>query len=179
VNILFSERECLIFKKKKENMKSRIVITLLLIMIIMVNACSKVESQTRAGSGKAGDFTLNNVAGEEITLSEESVGKKGVLVFFATWCPSCMSEVPAVNRFYEKYKDKVFLTAVNIQESGAKVAGFMSKKNVLYPILLDEKGNVVRQYQVRGIPAVFAFDENRTILYSGHSIEEMERKVQF
>ena len=160
-------------------MRGRIIITALLIMTIMISACSKVESQTGAGIGKAGDFTLSTVAGEKMTLSEQSAGKKGVLVFFATWCPSCVAEVPAVNRFYEKYKDKVFLTAVNVQESAAKVAGFMSKKNVLYPMVLDKIGEVARQYQVRGIPAIFAFDENGTILYSGHSIEEMERKVQF
>jgi peroxiredoxin len=53
------------------------------------------------------DFTLNNIDGESVTLSE-LVGKSKLIMidFWASWCPDCRVENPNVVETYELYKDK-------------------------------------------------------------------------
>lgn len=53
------------------------------------------------------DFTLNNIDGEAVTLSELVGKSKLILVdFWASWCPDCRVENPNVVETYELYKDK-------------------------------------------------------------------------
>lgn len=53
------------------------------------------------------DFTLNNIDGEAVTLSE-LVGKSKLIMidFWASWCPDCRVENPNIVEAYELYKDK-------------------------------------------------------------------------
>ena len=53
------------------------------------------------------DFTLNNIDGESVTLSE-LVGKSKLIMidFWASWCPDCRVENPNIVEAYELYKDK-------------------------------------------------------------------------
>lgn len=52
------------------------------------------------------DFTLNNIDGEAITLSELVGKSKLVLIdFWASWCPDCRVENPNVVEAYELFKD--------------------------------------------------------------------------
>ena len=69
---------------------------------------ASLENSISAGSTHAApDFTLQKLGGGTISLSEFR-GKKPVVVdFWASWCPNCRRDMPNLNRFYEKYKDKV------------------------------------------------------------------------
>lgn len=128
---------------------------------------------------KAADFKLESVNDGQVSLSDALKKGKAVLVFSATWCPYCVEEIPAVNDFYSKNKDKVSVIGIDIREDRAKVENFSKKKNILYPVLLDTTGDVARAYKVRGIPTVIAVDESRKILYEGHSITDMGTRVKF
>ena len=115
----------------------------------------------------APDFTLKDLNGNDVTLSSFK-GKKVLLVFGATWCPYCVKEVPELNAFYGKHKDAdVKIINIDIQESIAKVKGFVQKHNMKYTVVIDPDGKVAAQYNVYGIPAVFLVDENGIIKYSG------------
>ena len=58
----------------------------------------------------APDFTLQKLGGGTISLSE-FIGKKPVVIdFWASWCPNCRRDMPNLNRFYEKYKDRKVVT---------------------------------------------------------------------
>src|SRR3990172_1402449 len=52
----------------------------------------------------APDFTLDTLDGNKITLSELR-GRSVVVNFWATWCPPCRAETPALEKSYEQYKD--------------------------------------------------------------------------
>ncbi|MCK5451400.1 MAG: TlpA family protein disulfide reductase [Candidatus Omnitrophica bacterium] len=155
-------------------MRIKTIFSIIIVMTLMISACSNVESQ---GFGKAPNFTLSKSGGGEITLSEELKGRQAVLVFFATWCPSCVTKVPAINEFYERYRDKVSVMGVNIQESDSRIQSFINKKGVKYPIFLDSEGKVAGLYGIRGIPAVFVVNSGGEIVYQGHSIEEAGNKL--
>ena len=105
----------------------------------------------------APDFALKTPRGESYSLSE--LRGQGVLVnLWATWCPPCRAEMPAIERMYQEYKTRGFtVLAVNMtnQDDPFAVVPFMEEFNLSFPILLDETGEVAEAYQLRSLPSSF------------------------
>ena len=105
----------------------------------------------------APDFTLKTPAGETYTLSELK-GNAVLVNLWATWCPPCRAEMPAIQKMYDEYKDQGFVVlAVNstVQDSVIEIPTFTSEYSLNFPILLDELGDVTRMYQVRSLPSSY------------------------
>jgi len=154
-------------------------IALFAIALLLCAGCSAAGSGSAAAAGKAADFELDTAKGGSVSLDELTDGKKAVLVFWATWCPHCRTEAPHVEKFYKENKGNVSVVGVNIGESAAKVSSFTERLNLTYPMALDITNSVANSYGVRGVPTVIAVGEDKTILYFGHSVDEMEKRVEF
>lgn len=116
----------------------------------------------------APEFTLTNLAGQPVALSDYR-GKVVLVNFWATWCPSCISEMPDYEEIYQQHGgpagDFVVL-GVNLQEGQTQVKDYTSGLGLTFPILLDEDGGVTtRQYQVTGMPGSFVIDRQGVIFY--------------
>jgi thiol-disulfide isomerase/thioredoxin len=113
-------------------------------------------------------FVLHTPAGQPLALADFR-GQVVLINFWATWCPSCIAEMPAYQAVYQKYgagqADFVVL-AVNLQEEAAFAAQYAAGLGVTFPILLDQDGRVTSQlYQVTGMPASFIIDREGLIFY--------------
>jgi len=162
-----------------KNTGLKISLSCLIVAAFFLGACSEVGGQSSASSFAAKDFTLSTLDGESFNLKDTLKDKDAVLVFFATWCPPCRREAPHVESYYQQNMDKVAVLGINVQESSAKVAAFAKGAGLNYPIAIDTTGQVAREYGVRGIPTVVAINKKGQIIYSGHDIIEMSRKVDF
>jgi len=111
-------------------------------------AVSKTESVT-SDKQVAPDFSLDKLGGGTITLAEYRGRKPVVLDFWTTWCPNCRRSMPNLNAFYEKYKDKVEVIGINMQENPSLVQKFITELGITFPIAFDPNGSVTRAYGVR------------------------------
>ena len=105
----------------------------------------------------APDFSLKTAAGETFTLSELK-GQAILVNIWATWCPPCEAEMPAIEKMYNEYKDRGFVVlAVNstYQDDPFNIAPFTEEHGLTFPILLDETSDVSRAYQVRSLPSSY------------------------
>jgi peroxiredoxin len=113
----------------------------------------------------APDFTLKNLDGESFTLSE--MRDKVILVnFWATWCPPCRSEMPAMQQVYTDYgSDELLILAVNStnQDRITDIETFVFEQGLTFPVLLDTTGEVYDRYQVRSLPTSFFIDREGLI----------------
>jgi thiol-disulfide isomerase/thioredoxin len=101
------------------------------------------------------EFTLSTPEGETVRLSAFK-GKVVFLNFWATWCPACRYEMPAMERLYQEFKDQgLGMLAVDLQESPDTVAAFMRQFQLTFPALLDRDGTVSDRYGVRFIPTTY------------------------
>ena len=129
----------------------------------------------------APDFTLPTLDGDEITLSDLR-GRPVLINFWATWCPPCRFEMPAMQRVYEQYKDQGFvILAVNYRESADQVKPFVEELGLTFPVLLDETGNVATQYRVIGLPSSYFVDKEgrvQTVQVGAMTEAFMEEQVQ-
>ncbi len=103
----------------------------------------------------APDFSLTTLDAQTTSLGDLR-GQAVLINFWATWCPPCRAELPALQAAYERYGDRVAFLGVDVKESGDSVANYVSQFGLTFPILLDSDGTVSdRLYQVRGIPTTF------------------------
>lgn len=113
----------------------------------------------------APDFTLTTLDGESYTVSELR-GQAILINLWATWCPPCRAEMPAIQKLYDEYKDQGFvLLAVNMtyQDDLFAIEPFMQDYGLSFPILLDETGDVARKYELRSLPSSFFVDRDGLI----------------
>lgn len=96
---------------------------------------------------------------------EQYRGQAVVINFWGTFCPPCVEETPALQRMYEKYKDRgVVILGVNLGEKPVvRVEQFAKQFGVTYPVLLDPELQVRDRYGVRSYPATFFVDSSGDI----------------
>jgi cytochrome c biogenesis protein CcmG/thiol:disulfide interchange protein DsbE len=108
----------------------------------------------------ASDFSLPALDGETVRLSDLK-GQVVLVNLWATWCPPCKAEMPTINDFYQAHQEAGFIALiVNVQEDGSTVRAFIEANGFTFPVLLDSRGELMRQYGVRGLPTTFIIDRN-------------------
>jgi len=112
----------------------------------------------------APDITVTDLEGQQIKLSDFR-GKRVLLNFWATWCPPCRAEVPILQAAHEKYGDDDFvILGVDYGESKTQVAEFARANNLTFKLALDESGQALQSYNVRGIPTSYFIDRQGVIV---------------
>ena len=130
-----------------------------------------ISPSSRMLGTQAPNFTLPALKGEKVELSTITAEKPVLLIFWATWCPTCVEEIPTLNEWHQKYKN-LAIFGINVQESNERVKVFKKKKKMLYPILLDGEGEVAGQFGLVGIPAAILLAKGGKIIYFGFSLPQ-------
>jgi len=97
---------------------------------------------------------------------KEFKGKPIVLNFWATWCPPCREEMPTVQSFYEKNREKgVEVIAVSVdQDSNKKVEEFIKKTGYSFPVYYDYGSILSRRFFISSIPTTYFIDRHGIIV---------------
>ncbi len=105
----------------------------------------------------APDFTLETLEGDLVTLSDLR-GKAVVVNLWASWCPPCRAEMPALQAAYEAdHARGLEILAVNMtyQDREQDAQTFVQDFGLTFTIPLDRDGTVARQYLLRALPSTF------------------------
>jgi len=113
----------------------------------------------------APDFTADLLDGGRVILSELR-GQAVVLNVWATWCPPCKAEMPALEKVYNDFKEQgLVLIGLNLtsQDSEKDVIDFVQEFGLSFPVALDRDGAVQRKYKISGYPTTFFIDREGII----------------
>lgn len=142
-------------------MKKRLFITLVTVILMTFLAADIFAAE----NPKAPDFTLQDLNGKSFSLKDFK-GKNVLLYFTTTWCPYCKREVPELKEMHLKYKGKLEILAIDMNESKAKVSSYIQKYQIPYTTLLDSEGKVALDYSIRGVPTkVLVGKDGRVFCY--------------
>ncbi|OZV10913.1 alkyl hydroperoxide reductase [Tissierella sp. P1] len=108
------------------------------------------------------DFTLKNLDGEEVSLSDYR-GKIVLINFWATWCTWCDKEMPDLQKLDDENDDLVVL-AVDVMEKQDVVKEYIDNGKYDFEVVLDEDGEIARTYLVSGFPTSYFVDEEGVLL---------------
>jgi len=140
----------------------------------------KYENQLKASVGKPyTDFTLANLEGEKVTLSNLIKDRDYVLLdFWASWCGPCRTEVPNLKKAYAEYNSKGFgIFMVSIDKDKAKWEVASAEENLPWTNTLDRDG-VQGTYAVSFIPQNFLIDKNGIIVGKNLRGIELDKKLE-
>jgi len=137
-----------------------------LIAVLMLSVIAFGQFKT---GQKAPDFTLPDLDGNYVTLSEV-IGDGPVYInFWATWCGPCKKELPGLINLYNEYKDrglKVLAVSTDGSRTVGKVRSFVQDRQMNFTVLLDSNAEVfARKYAGRGIPYGFLLDNDGNIVH--------------
>jgi len=156
-------------------MLKKITYSFSLALSLLLCGCDRggsAESMVSIKSDKAG-FELTGMDGRKITFeakdgqfkSKELEGKATLLVFFATWCPPCVAEVPHLVEIQNKFGDKAEVIAVLAEENKPmdELRSFADKHSINYFVANSPvNSNLVEFFGVRALPTMYLFDANGT-----------------
>jgi Peroxiredoxin len=132
------------------------------------------------------DFTLKDLNGKDVTLSE--IDGLIILDFWATWCPPCKVEIPFLVEFYDNYKNRG-LTVIGVSaESHETLIDYKENlaatgTNITYLILVDSDREVSKMFGIKSIPTTFFISPEGKLLkkevgFSEEFVPEFQKLIE-
>lgn len=111
------------------------------------------------------DFSVKTISGSDFTLSNSLKTHDLVLInFWATWCPPCRMEFPALEEAWEQYADRMEVIALSVEETDTfgTLRGFAGENGLNFPIGRDTAG-MFGNMGGTAIPTTLIVDRDRRV----------------
>lgn len=119
------------------------------------------EEQSEAEKIEAPDFTVTDIDGNEVRLSDFK-GKPVVLNFWASWCGPCKSEMPAFDTAYADMGEDVAFLLVNMTDGSRETvdtaSAYVEEQGFQVPVYYDTEISAAIAYGVSSLPTTYFID---------------------
>ncbi len=124
---------------------------------------------------KAPDFTLPNVDGRLVSLSDFEGAPALLVVFMCNHCPYVLHVADGLARLAHEYQQRgVAVVAINANDisthpsdSPERMVAEADERGYTFPYLYDETQEVAAAYRAACTPDFFVFDKNQKLVYRG------------
>ncbi len=103
-----------------------------------------------------------------------------VVEFWATWCGPCLTTIPHLNEFHDKYRGQGVIIMGITSEDLATVKKFMKTTPMKYNVGIDDQRATNAAYMkgIRGIPHAFVINRKGKVVWHGHPMSGLERILE-
>jgi peroxiredoxin len=155
--------------KRSGDLKLKGLIFFLFVALLV----AQVTAQSDLTGKKARDFTLKDLAGKKIKMSEHKGKNNVVLFFWTTWCPTCRMVFPKVLDDWKELEDQgIRLILINVGDEEKKVRDYVGSQQIPVPVLLDPKFKVADSYGIYQIPTFVMVDSKGFVRSVSNSLPE-------
>ena len=140
-----------------------------------VPEATEIPGQTQPEPQKAPDFTVFDLDGNEVHLSDY-FGKPIVLNFWASWCGPCKMEMPDFNEKYQELGEDIQFLMVNMTDGDRETveiaSEFVAGQGYSFPVFYDTAQHAAMVYGVYSLPTTFFIDaEGYPVAYAAGAID--------
>ncbi len=137
----------------------------------------------------APDFSIKDSDGNVFSLASEKGKKTILIIFWSIFCEPCRAEMPAIQKLYEKYRDKgldVISVALDGEPLKTSIVGFVKQEGYTFRVLIDELDSqemfkVADPYGVGGTPTMYLLDKGGKVVLAKAGLlkeEELDKVVR-
>jgi peroxiredoxin len=136
-----------------------------------------------ASGGSITDFTLNDIDGRSVSLSD-FLGEKVILVsFWATWCEPCKKEMVQLQALYEAHAAaglQILSISMDEPETQGDARSYIKQRGYTFPVLLDTETLVTNQLNPRrAAPFTLIISKGHEVVWEHESyVPGDERKIE-
>jgi len=136
-----------------------IVVLAGILIVIFASKPSRGPEMAEIGSATK-DFELIDINKNRMTLA----GMKGSVVFvnfWATWCESCVDEMPSIERMSRYFAGNPTFKIVTVlyKDDLNAALGFMKESGYTFPVYLNPDESAAKMFGITGIPETFIIDK--------------------
>jgi len=148
---------------------AKMLLPALLLCISLLAACSG-GSQPAAPGGKF--ETLDMPAVERHFAANK--GKVTLVMFWATWCPACKTEMPVLEQLRAKYPlEQLDVMAISVDDTEQVMAEYLKSQPTSVSVYLS-KAEVGSDFGVKSIPALYVLDKNGQVAFNSAGVYPFE-----
>lgn len=155
-------------------MKTRTLLTIAFAVVLTVVGAIFLRSLSPPGSptgslaflSAAPALPIYDRSGKVVDLSKEK-GRLIIIHFWATFCPPCVEEVPALSKFWEKYRgrDDVVLYTISVDKDWKIIDDFLKKNPNTLPIYRDPNASTAQRFGTTQYPETYIANKNGRVIY--------------
>lgn len=113
-------------------------------------------------TGPAPAIQAITLTGQAVELAALARHGPVLVHFWATWCPICKLEQDSILAISRDY---TVLSIASQSGNELDVQQYMQEHELSFPVVMDEDGELMRRYGLRGVPASFIIDRTGKIVY--------------
>ena len=155
-------------------MKTRSLLTIAFAVILVSVAAvwirSLVPPESPSGSlaflSAASELPIYDRSGKKIDLTQEK-GRLIIVHFWATWCPPCVEEIPALSKFWDRYRGRsdIVLYAISVDKDWKTIDEFTKKNPNDLPVYLDPTAATAQRFGTTQYPETYIVNKAGRVIY--------------
>lgn len=143
--------------------KKRTILLIAALLIIALYLVAKAYKQRHLASGISPAITGTTLSGKAVSLDNYR-SKPVLVIFWASWCSVCKREQDNIQSVSNDHPViSIAMKSGNKQE----VATYMQEHKLSFPTIIDENGELARQFGVYALPTSFIVAPGKKIKFKG------------
>ncbi|MDI6889782.1 MAG: TlpA disulfide reductase family protein [Thermodesulfovibrionales bacterium] len=140
--------------------KALILFTILLLGITFLVVRHQYSSKRTIIGTEAPEIEVTDIHKNRVKLSELK-GSLVVINFWASWCSSCVDEIPSIEGLFKNLSGNPQFRLITIlyRDDGDRVSRSMKEKGYTFPIYSDPVGAAAKSFGITGVPETFFIDK--------------------
>jgi thiol-disulfide isomerase/thioredoxin len=104
------------------------------------------------------DVAVSTLGGEVVNLADLR-GRPVLINFWATWCPPCREEMPALERIERKWAERdAAVIVINFEEDEATIQRYLAENGLSLPVFQDSSGEAAQKLDITYLPTTLFVD---------------------
>ncbi len=113
-------------------------------------------------------FAYRSTSGEPISLASFK-GQVVLLEFWASWCTTCVAELPLIKELYAKHQAQgLAIIGVSLDDDPKAMQEMLTAKGVTWPQIRDGRnGQLTKLFNIKSTPTYYLLDRDGKIVAKG------------
>jgi len=138
---------------------------LLLFLVLCLGMLSACKGDGQKAPKVPGAYETLDMGGVERHFAANK-GKVTFVMFWATWCPACKTELPVLEQLRAKYPaEKLDIMAISVDDTAEAMSGYLKSRPTTLEVYLS-KSDVGSEFGVKSIPALYILDKEGKVAFN-------------